>query len=200
MAVLMQSDPVRNEDEAADAARPIVAISNLRVEFDTDDGTVIGVADVGLAIRPGETLCVVGKSGSGKSVTALSLMRLVEFGGGRITSGRLAFTRRNGETIDLAHADAATMRSIRGDEIGMVFQEPMTSLNPVFRIGQQLVDGMRVHKGLSRAEARKRAVELLEGVRFLSRNDACANIRTNCQAACASASSLRWRWPANRAC
>src|SRR5215472_6290121 len=150
---------------AADAA-PIVAISNLRVEFDTDDGPVIGVKDVGFTIWPGETLCVVGESGSGKSVTSLSLMRLVEFGGGHITSGRLAFVRENGETIDLAQADAPTMRTIRGNEIGMIFQEPMTSLNPVFTVERQLVDGAQAHKGLSRDAARKRAVELLKSVRI----------------------------------
>jgi ABC-type glutathione transport system ATPase component len=167
VAVLaVKSDRAGHKGASTEDARPIVAISNLRVEFDTDDGTVIGVTDVGFSIRPGETLCVVGESGSGKSVTALSLMRLVEFGGGRITSGRLAFAHEKRETIDLAQTDAATMRGIRGNEIGMIFQEPMTSLNPVFRIGRQLVDGLRVHKGLSRAAAGKRALELLQGVRI----------------------------------
>ena len=147
-------------------APPIVAVSNLRVEFDTEGGTVVGVKDVGFAIRPGETLCVVGESGSGKSVTSLSLMRLVEFGGGRIASGRLAFTRASGETIDLATADPATMRAIRGNEIGMIFQEPMTSLNPVFTVGRQLEDGLRTHRGLDARAARARAVEMLREVRI----------------------------------
>jgi len=148
------------------AGQPIVAVSNLRVEFDTDDGSVVGVKDVGFTIQPGETLCVVGESGSGKSVTSLSLMRLVEFGGGRITSGRLAFTRTDGTVIDLAKAEDATMRAIRGNEIGMIFQEPMTSLNPVFTIGRQLEDGLRTHKGLSCAAARARALDLLRDVRL----------------------------------
>ncbi len=148
------------------AGQPIIAVSNLRVEFDTDGGMVVGVKDVGFTIRPGETLCVVGESGSGKSVTSLSLMRLVEFGGGRITSGRLAFTRVSGEVIDLARADAATMQAIRGNEIGMIFQEPMTSLNPVFTIGRQLEDGLRTHKGLSGTAARLRALDLLREVRI----------------------------------
>jgi peptide/nickel transport system ATP-binding protein/glutathione transport system ATP-binding protein len=147
-------------------APPIVAVSNLRVEFDTEGGTVVGVRDVGFAIRPGETLCVVGESGSGKSVTSLSLMRLVEFGGGRIASGRLAFTRASGETIDLATADPATMRAIRGNEIGMIFQEPMTSLNPVFTVGRQLEDGLRTHRGLDARAARARAIDLLRDVRI----------------------------------
>ncbi len=147
-------------------AEPIVAVAHLRVEFDTDDGPVTGVRDVSFSIRPGETLCVVGESGSGKSVTSLAVMRLVEFGGGRIADGSLHFTRADGETIDLAAADPATMRRIRGDEIGMIFQEPMTSLNPVFTIGRQLMDGLETHRGLSGAAARERALELLQEVRI----------------------------------
>ena len=158
MAVLaVKPDRAGHEGASTDNARPIVAISNLRVEFDTDDGTVVGVKDVGFTIRPGETLCVVGESGSGKSVTALSLMRLVEFGGGRITSGRLSFTRGNGETIDLAQTNAATMRSIRGNEIGMIFQEPMTSLNPVYTVGEQIAEVVHLHEGLSRRGAMDKA-------------------------------------------
>ncbi len=145
---------------------PIIEVSNLRVAFETDGGPVVGVKDVSFSIRPGETLCVVGESGSGKSVTSLSLMRLVEFGGGRITHGRLAFTRSNGEVIDLAQTDARTMQAIRGNEIGMIFQEPMTSLNPVFTIGRQLEDGLQKHKRLSSEAARARALELLRQVRI----------------------------------
>ncbi|MDP9096407.1 MAG: ABC transporter ATP-binding protein, partial [Pseudomonadota bacterium] len=134
--------------------------------FDTDGGPVTGVRDVSFTVQPGETLCVVGESGSGKSVTSLAIMRLVEFGGGRITAGSLHFTRADGETIDLASTDAATMRQIRGDEIGMIFQEPMTSLNPVFTIGRQLTDGLVTHRGLSNAAASERAIELLREVRI----------------------------------
>ncbi len=152
--------------DAAPAMQPIVSVSGLQVEFATDGGPVLGVKDVSFAIRPGETLCVVGESGSGKSVTSLSLMRLVEFGGGRIAAGRLEFTRTNGDVIDLAKADDATMRAIRGNEIGMIFQEPMTSLNPVFTIGRQLEDGLRTHKGLSGQAARARALEMLREVRI----------------------------------
>jgi peptide/nickel transport system ATP-binding protein/glutathione transport system ATP-binding protein len=165
-AFITQPDPLGDADAPTADAPPIVTVSNLRVEFDTDDGLVVGVRDVGFTIRPGETLCVVGESGSGKSVTALSLMRLVEFGGGRITAGRLSFARANGKTIDLARTDAATMRSIRGNEIGMIFQEPMTSLNPVFTIGRQLVDGLQAHKGLNGNAAHERALELLRSVRI----------------------------------
>ena len=151
---VVQSDRNGRAEASPAEERPIVSVANLRVEFETDGGTVVGVKDVGFAIRPGETLCVVGESGSGKSVTSLSLMRLVEFGGGRITAGRLAFTRETGDAIDLASADAATMRAIRGNEIGMIFQEPMTALNPILTIGQQIADGLRAHKGVGGTAAR----------------------------------------------
>ena len=144
----------------------LVSIDKLRVEFSTDSGTVIGVEDISFAIRPGETVCVVGESGSGKSVTSLSLMRLVEFGGGRITSGVLNFKRPDGSLLNVATADADLMQAIRGNEIGMIFQEPMTSLNPVFTIERQLTDGLRRHKGLSADAARGRALDLLRAVRI----------------------------------
>ena len=144
----------------------LVSIENLRVEFDTDGGVVVGVEDVSFSIMPRETVCVVGELGSGKSVTSLSLMRLVEFGGGRIARGSLRLTRPDGEVVDLARADPNFMRRIRGNEIGMIFQEPMTSLNPVFTIERQLTDGLAVHKGLRRDAARARAIQLLKSVRI----------------------------------
>lgn len=144
---------------------PIVSIKDLRVEFRGEDGPIVAVENVSFSIAPGETVCVVGESGSGKSVTSLSLMRLVETGGGRITGGSLRFEGRKG-ALDLAQADDETMRGIRGDEIGMIFQEPMTSLNPVFTIERQLTDGLRAHRGLNAAAARARALELLRQVRI----------------------------------
>ena len=144
---------------------PILSVSGLTVEFDTEDGRVAAATDVSFDVRPGETLCVVGESGSGKSVTSLAIMRLVEFGGGRIVGGRIDFARGD-KRIDLAAADPATMREIRGNEIGMIFQEPMTSLNPVFTVGRQLFDGLRAHRGVSAASARRRALELMEEVRI----------------------------------
>jgi ABC-type glutathione transport system ATPase component len=146
--------------------QPLVSIENLRVEFETDGGIVVAVDDVTFTINSGETVCVVGESGSGKSVTSLSLMRLVEFGGGRIAGGRLKFAPRRGTPIDLAGAAPEFMRALRGNEIGMIFQEPMTSLNPVFTIERQLTDGLKVHRGLRRDEARARALQLLKGVRI----------------------------------
>ncbi|PIE16430.1 MAG: glutathione ABC transporter ATP-binding protein GsiA [Rhodobacterales bacterium] len=149
---------------------PLVSIENLRVEFSTKDGPVVGVEDINFQINPGETVCVVGESGSGKSVSSLSLIRLVEFGGGTITNGRIMFDRRDhGDgkgAIDLAHAEKDLMRTIRGNEIGMIFQEPMTSLNPVFTIERQLTEGLRIHKNVTKAEARERALELLKQVRM----------------------------------
>jgi len=148
------------------APQPLVSIENLRVEFETDGGIVVAVDDVTFTINPGETVCVVGESGSGKSVTSLSVMRLVEFGGGRIAGGRLKFAPRRGAPIDLAGAAPEFMRALRGNEIGMIFQEPMTSLNPVFTIERQLTDGLKVHRGLRRDEARARALQLLRSVRI----------------------------------
>ncbi|CUH66969.1 Glutathione import ATP-binding protein GsiA [Thalassovita gelatinovora] len=146
--------------------QPIARIENLRVEFQTKDGPVVGVEDVSFSVNPGETVCIVGESGSGKSVSSLSLMRLVEFGGGEIAGGRLIFDRKDGEEIDLAQTDQDLMRTIRGNEIGMIFQEPMTALNPVFTVGRQLTEGLRLHMGLSRNEAAARALDLLKQVRI----------------------------------
>ncbi|ARE84825.1 glutathione import ATP-binding protein GsiA [Roseovarius mucosus] len=145
---------------------PIVQIENLRVAFETRDGPVVGVEDVSFAVNPGETVCIVGESGSGKSVSSLSLMRLIEYGGGTIAGGRILFDRKEGGTVDLAKTDQSLMRTIRGNEIGMIFQEPMTALNPVFTVGRQLSEGLRVHRGLDKAAARAQALELLREVRI----------------------------------
>ena len=149
-----------------DDAAPLVSVEGLRVEFETQDGPVTGVEDVSFSIRPGECVCVVGESGSGKSVSSLSLMRLVEFGGGRIAEGRILFDAGKNGRIDLARQPADVMSDVRGNEIGMIFQEPMTSLNPVFTVGEQLAEGLVVHRGLSRAQARARSLELLREVRI----------------------------------
>ncbi|MBK5928601.1 ATP-binding cassette domain-containing protein, partial [Rhodobaculum claviforme] len=144
---------------------PILSVENLRVEFPGHSGSDAAVSDISFAVHPGETVCVVGESGSGKSVTSLSVMRLVEFGGGRIVSGRIAFDTGDG-AVDLARIDLRRMEAIRGNRIGMIFQEPMTALNPVAPIGRQLTDGMRRHLGLSRAAAAARALELMHEVRI----------------------------------
>ncbi len=146
--------------------QPIAQIRKLRVEFQTKDGPVVGVEDVSFEVHPGETVCIVGESGSGKSVSSLSLMRLVEFGGGKIAGGELLFDRRGGDEMNLADADQDLMKQIRGNEIGMIFQEPMTALNPVFTVGRQLTEGLRIHKNMSRAQAEARALGLLKQVRI----------------------------------
>jgi peptide/nickel transport system ATP-binding protein/glutathione transport system ATP-binding protein len=146
--------------------QPIAQIKGLRVEFQTKDGPVVGVENVSFDVNPGETVCVVGESGSGKSVSSLSLMRLVEFGGGEISAGELMFDRREGGVMDLAKAPGDMMKDIRGNEIGMIFQEPMTALNPVFTVGRQLTEGLRVHKDMNKAQAEARALELLREVRI----------------------------------
>ena len=145
---------------------PIAQIQGLRVEFQTKDGPVVGVEDVSFDINPGETVCVVGESGSGKSVSSLSLMRLVEYGGGEISGGRLLFDRGEKGQLDLAASSGSLMRKIRGNEIGMIFQEPMTALNPVFTIGKQMTEGLRLHLKMSRKEAEARALELMKQVRI----------------------------------
>ncbi|MBU2982038.1 ABC transporter ATP-binding protein [Lentibacter algarum] len=146
--------------------QPLVAIENLRVEFQTKDGPVVGVKDVTFDVKAGETVCIVGESGSGKSVSSLSLMRLIEYGGGDIAGGKLMFERGNGDKIDLKQTDQSLMRTIRGNEIGMIFQEPMTALNPVFTVGRQLTEGLRLHKGMTKKQAERRALELLQQVRI----------------------------------
>ena len=147
-------------------AQRVVQVSELSVRFTTSERTVDAVRDLSFHVDRGETLAIVGESGSGKSVTSLALMRLVEHGGGRIVNGRMAFRRRKGEVLDLARADSSTMRGIRGADIAMIFQEPMTSLNPVFTAGDQIAESIRVHQGKSAGEARAEALRMLELVRI----------------------------------
>jgi peptide/nickel transport system ATP-binding protein/glutathione transport system ATP-binding protein len=161
----MTLSAVAPPDARDETQQPLVAIEGLRVAFTTGGGAVVAVDGVSFSIDPGETVCLVGESGSGKSVTSLSVMRLVEFGGGRITDGRIRFAPKEGSAVDLAAASPEFMRQLRGSQIGMIFQEPMTSLNPVFNIERQLTDGLRVHRGLTRDESRARALQLLKSVR-----------------------------------
>jgi len=143
-----------------------LAVDGLSVSFVTSERTVHAVRGLSFDVGRGETVAIVGESGSGKSVTALSVMRLVEHGGGRIASGRIDFARRDGSRIDLAAADGATMRDIRGAEIAMIFQEPMTSLNPVFTVGDQIGESIRLHQGKDRAAAAAESLRMLELVRI----------------------------------
>jgi peptide/nickel transport system ATP-binding protein len=140
----------------------LLTIQDLHVSFRTEDGEATPVRGVTLSLAPGETLALVGESGSGKSVTSLAVMGLLPRPGGRVSHGRILFRCRSGETIDLATADARVMRALRGGEIGMIFQEPMTSLNPVLSVGEQIAESVRLHLRLGGGAAMKRAEEMLD--------------------------------------
>jgi peptide/nickel transport system ATP-binding protein len=149
------------------AGGPLLSVEDLRVEFPTDAGVVKAVDGVNWSIAPGETLGIVGESGSGKSVSALAVMGLVESPpariGGRILFGHQGDTPGAGPR-DLLRAGEDELRSIRGNDISMIFQDPLTSLNPVFKVGHQVAEVIQVHEKLGRIPARRRAVELLEEV------------------------------------
>ncbi|MFV0384540.1 dipeptide ABC transporter ATP-binding protein [Paracoccus sp. (in: a-proteobacteria)] len=144
----------------------LLQIEGLSVAFGQGAGMLEAVRGLDLHVGRGETVAIVGESGSGKSVSALSVMRLVEFGGGRIAGGRIGFARRDGTRIDIAALDDEAARDLRGNDIAMIFQEPMTSLNPVFTIGDQIVEAVITHQNKSRAEAVAIALEMLEKVRI----------------------------------
>lgn len=148
------------------AELPILEVELLRVQFTSDSGTTTAVVDESFSIRPGETLALVGESGSGKSVTSLSVMRLVEHGGGKIVNGSIKLRCRDGRVVDLRHANKSELQHLRGSEVAMIFQEPMTSLNPVFTVGAQIAESLILHRGMDEKEALKEAVHLLELVRI----------------------------------
>jgi peptide/nickel transport system ATP-binding protein len=139
----------------------VLEVKNLKTVFFTNSGLFKAVDDVSFHVRSGETLAIVGESGCGKSVTALSLMRLVPDPPGRIVGGSIML-----EGTDLLALDEAKMRAIRGNRISMIFQEPMTSLNPVMRIGDQITEAVRLHRTVSTKEAKNIAVEMLRLVRI----------------------------------
>src|SRR3984957_3764358 len=138
-----------------EAVQPLLQINDLHTEFRTRAGVVRAVDGVSYSVDAGETIAVVGESGSGKSVTALSVLRLIPNPPGRITAGSVNFAGR-----DLLTLSEPEMREIRGGEIGMVFQEPMTSLNPVLTVGRQITETLEQHRVLNRHEAAKRAEAL----------------------------------------
>ncbi|ESX67233.1 ABC transporter ATP-binding protein [Mesorhizobium sp. M0027] len=143
---------------------PILSISGLRAVFRIAGRDIAAVRDVDLTIGSGETVALVGESGSGKSVTSLSIIGLLPKRVGHIAEGSIALRRKNGTVTELTSLDAESLRKIRGNEIGMVFQEPMTSLNPVYTIGEQIAEPIRIHLGKSHREAEADAVRLLEQV------------------------------------
>ncbi len=138
---------------------PLLQVKGLATHFTTRDGIVKAVDGVSFTLEAGKTLGVVGESGSGKSVTALSIMRLVQEPQGRIVHGEVLF---KGE--DVVKMNDAKVRALRGDRIAMIFQDPMTSLNPVYRVGRQIGESLMLHKGMSKSEAFERTVELLDMV------------------------------------
>jgi oligopeptide transport system ATP-binding protein len=143
------------------SAGPLLEVSGLRVEFATHGGVVKAVRGVGFTLERGRTLAMVGESGCGKSVTVQAMMGLVPTPPGRITAGSVRF-----EGKELVGLPAKEANRIRGREIAMIFQDPMTSLNPTMKVGRQITESLRHHEGLSRAEAHRRAIELLERVQI----------------------------------
>jgi len=143
------------------ATDPLLDIRGLVTEFTTEGGRIRAVAGVDLRVDAGQTVALVGESGSGKSVTSLSVMRLIRAPRGRISGGEIRFRCRDGVVRDLAAQDEAAMSAIRGNEISMIFQEPMTSLNPAHSVGHQIAEAVRLHRKVDRAAAWRRAVEML---------------------------------------
>ena len=141
------------------SSSPLVAIENLSTYFHTDENIIKSVRNVDLTLHKGETLALVGESGCGKSVTALSAMRLIPTPPGKFESGRIFFKGQ-----DLLQASEAEMQSIRGNEVSMIFQEPMTSLNPIFTIGDQIIEAIRLHQDKTAPQARSLALQVLQQV------------------------------------
>ncbi len=145
---------------------PVIEVTDLKTVFHTQDGTVYAVNGLSFQLQPGELLGVVGESGCGKSVTMMSLLKLLPMPPAEIVSGKVLF-----QGNDLLHTDEEALRKVRGGQIGFIFQDPMTSLNPVFTIGFQIMEPLREHLGLDNNAARARAIELLELVGIPSAGD-----------------------------
>jgi peptide/nickel transport system ATP-binding protein len=148
--------PLQAATQRTSVAAPLLAVEDIHVQFATDGGIIRAVEGLSFSINPGEIVAVVGESGSGKSVSALSIMRLLPRRSGRVTNGRIVF-----EGQDLLDLPEDEMRAIRGRDIAMIFQEPMTSLNPILTVGFQIMEPLKIHSGMNDAEARLRAVELM---------------------------------------
>ena len=145
--------------------KPLLSVRNLRTSFFQDEGTTKAVDGASFELYPGKTLGIVGESGCGKSVTAQSILRIVD-DPGRIEAGEILLTRPDGSVTDLVRLkrDSREMRAIRGGEIGLIFQEPMTSFSPVHTVGAQIIEAVRLHAAVSKHEARQRGIEALRSV------------------------------------
>ncbi|MDO9025031.1 dipeptide ABC transporter ATP-binding protein [Zwartia sp.] len=154
------------QQQARSASRRVIDVKGLSVVFGTGPNQVHAVKSLDLHVDRGETLAIVGESGSGKSVTSLALMRLIEFGGGTITDGEMHFHRSDGEIVDLRRTPEDIMRSMRGSDLSMIFQEPMTSLNPVFTVGSQITEAILLHQACDLAQANISAQRILDQVRI----------------------------------
>ncbi len=147
----------------ADTATPVLEVKNLKTHFFTRAGVVYAVDDVSFTVAEGETVGIVGESGCGKSVTSLSIMRLIQSPPGRIVGGEILL-HTDGGTRDIVKLSDSQMRKVRGNDIAMIFQDPMTSLNPVYSVGDQICESLQLHLGLGRKQAEERAIELLKRV------------------------------------
>lgn len=143
----------------------VLAVENLNIAFMQDQQKIAAVRNL-FSLQRGETLAIVGESGSGKSVTALALMRLLEQAGGLVQCDKMLLRRRSRDVIELSEQSAAQMRHVRGADMAMIFQEPMTSLNPVFTVGEQIAESIRLHQNASREEAMVEAKRMLDQVRI----------------------------------
>ena len=144
----------------------LLEVKNLVTEFKTEEGIVKAVNDVSFNLYRGETIGIVGESGSGKSVTSLSIMRLIPNPPGRIASGQIIYHTKDGKQVDLAQLSEDEMRKYRGDEISMIFQEPMTSLNPVFTCGDQVAEAIMLHQKTTKKQAQELTLQMFEKVKL----------------------------------
>lgn len=146
--------------------QPLLEVKNLVTQFRTERELMKAVNDISFTLHAGETIGIVGESGSGKSVTSLSVMQLIPNPPGKITGGQIIYHSKNGSSVDLVKADEETMRKHRGNDIAMIFQEPMTSLNPVIKCGEQVMEAILLHQKISKKEAREKTIELFKEVQL----------------------------------
>ena len=159
----------------------LLKVNDLKTYFDTEQGLIKAVDGVSFRVGGGEALGIIGESGCGKSVTALSVMQLVPRPRGKIVGGEIYYYKNDNKPVDITALDpyGERIRSLRGNDIAMIFQEPMTSLNPVYTIGQQIMEVIQLHQKVSKIQARKQAIEMLDTVRIPGSNKGLMNININ---------------------